>query len=638
MIRLYNVLIALRVMNSITRSVMSTAFLFALLCGRPPLVRAAEKAVPEKPKSRTVRRIEGWAVRVDDRLLHGPNERLGGRALKALEAKLADINAVVQPDKLEKLHAVTIVLDLSHGKLQSMQYHPDVDWLVENGYDRDLAQCVHIPRAVELIEPRQINVQPWCVLHELAHAYHDQVLGFDEVRIRDAYTRFKKSGHGDHALLITGERVRHYGLTDQKEFFAEMTESYFGTNDFFPFNRGELMTAEPEIFRLMLEIWGPVQTEQSHRRRERPQSADAAAIPILAPGSSATILWYAEPAQNWDEALPVGNGRLGALVFGGPERERIALNEQTIWTGGPYDPSRTGGPEALPEIRRLVLAGKYFDAEELFGRTMLGKPADQAKYQPLGNLFLDFAGHYPATDYRRRLDLDAATATVSYRVGDVIYGREVFSSPVDQVVVVRLTADKPGSISLVAKIDGVINTKNPGGERHSTKSAAPGQLTLSGTTGKFVDVPGQVRYEAQVRVLNEGGKLTAEKDAARVENADAVTMLITAATNFKRYDDLSGDPAARVRDVLDRAQDKAFDRLRADHVAEHQRLFKRVRLTLPETAASTRATDVRLRDYDPRKDPQLPALMFQYGRYLLLCSWTWTLPGTASSRRTSTWK
>ena len=130
-------------------------------------------------------------------------------------------------------------------------------------------RCVHIPIAAQLIQPRQINVQPWCVLHELANAYHDQVLGFDEPRIQAAYERYKKSGHGDKVLLITGQRVRHYALTDHKEFFAEMTEAYFGTNDFFPFNRAELMTDEPEIYRLLQEIWGPVQTEDSAPRTIR---------------------------------------------------------------------------------------------------------------------------------------------------------------------------------------------------------------------------------------------------------------------------------------------------------------------------------------------------------------------------------
>ncbi len=138
-----------------------------------------------------------------------------------------------------------------------MQYHPSADWLRENGYSTNLARCVHIPTAADLATPRNINEQPWVVLHELAHAYHDQVLGFDDPRILQAYEHFKKSGHGDAVLLFNGTRVRHYALTDHKEFFAEMSEAYVGQDDFFPFNRAELMTAEPEIFQLMRAIWGP---------------------------------------------------------------------------------------------------------------------------------------------------------------------------------------------------------------------------------------------------------------------------------------------------------------------------------------------------------------------------------------------
>lgn len=223
----------------------------------------APAAVPSKPNSRTTRLIEGWTVRVDDRLLASQNKEPGTRILKSLEGRLSDIGAVVRPDRLAKLRGITIVLDMTHGKLVPMQYHPGAAWLEENGYAADLVRCVHIPVASALVEPRQINVQPWCVLHELAHAYHDQVLGFDDARIRECYERYKASGHGDAALLISGGRVRHYALTDHKEFFAEMTEAYFGTNDFFPFNRAELMEAEPEIYELMKRTWGPVRTRVS---------------------------------------------------------------------------------------------------------------------------------------------------------------------------------------------------------------------------------------------------------------------------------------------------------------------------------------------------------------------------------------
>jgi putative membrane-bound dehydrogenase-like protein len=218
----------------------------------PPVQQPVE---PAKPTSHTDRKLEGWTVRVDDRLLNGPDTALGTRALRFLEKKLSDIIAVMPDDKLKKLQSVVIVLDLTHGSLRSMQYHPSAGWLKANGYSTDLAKCVHIPRAADLPTRRNINEQPWVILHELAHAYHDQVLGFDEPRIKEAYEKFKLSGHGEKTLLYNGNRVKHYALTNPMEFFAEMTESYFGVNDFFPFNRAELKEAEPEIHELLTNIW-----------------------------------------------------------------------------------------------------------------------------------------------------------------------------------------------------------------------------------------------------------------------------------------------------------------------------------------------------------------------------------------------
>jgi hypothetical protein len=197
---------------------------------------------------------------VDDRLLAAPNEALGQRALRFLEYKLSDIKAVVRAEPLAQLQAVTLVLDLSHGQLRSMQYHPNADWLREHGYSTNLVKCVHIPQATDLPTPRNINEQPWSLLHELAHGYHDQVLGFEEPRILRAYEDYKSSGHGESVLLYNGTKARHYALTDHKEFFAEMTEAYFGENDFFPFNRAELMIAEPQIYDLLKAIWGPVRS------------------------------------------------------------------------------------------------------------------------------------------------------------------------------------------------------------------------------------------------------------------------------------------------------------------------------------------------------------------------------------------
>jgi hypothetical protein len=217
-------------------------------------VHSAAAGMPQ-PASRTTKAVEGWTVRVDDRLLSGSDADLGRRALRFLEAKLVDIKAVVPADKVMKLQVVPIVLDLNCGDLRAMQYHPSAGWLKDHGYSEDLAKCVHIPRAAALPTARNVREQPWVVLHELAHAYHDRILGFDEPRIRAAYETYKKSGHGDKVLHVGGRKVRHYALTDHKEFFAELTEAYFGTNDFFPFNRAELKEAEPEIYELMKAIW-----------------------------------------------------------------------------------------------------------------------------------------------------------------------------------------------------------------------------------------------------------------------------------------------------------------------------------------------------------------------------------------------
>ena len=610
-------------MKSVTlSSLLQVAILVCVLRTNP---YAAEKPERPKPTSHSDRSIAGWTVRVDDRLLAPPHAAAGEQALKFLEAKLMDITYVVAKDRLAKLQKVVIVLDLTHGNLGVMQYHPDAGWLKENGYSTDLVKCVHIPEVADLVSARNINEQPWVVLHELAHAYHDQVLDFDEPRILEAYERYKKSGHGDKALLYDGSRVRHYGLTDQKEFFAEMTESYFGMDDFFPFNRAELMTAEPEIYKLLQTIWdskepqGGTVASKSTRprssreaRKEKPMQSKRDA--------AATVLWYSKPAEKWFEALPVGNGRLGAMVFGGTGNERIQLNEQTIWTGGPYDPTHPGGPEALPEIRRLVFAGKYNEAHNLFGEKMMGEPMGNMTYQPLGNLALEFPGHATATEYRRQLDLDTAIAGVSYRVGGVNFQREVFSSPADQIIVVRVAADKPGSVSFVANLAGVASTDPPGDDRFSVETVGPRELVLRGKTGSSMGIEGRVRYEGRVRIMNEGGKLLPTEKGLSVEGANAATLIIAAATNFKRYDDLSGDPAARVQDYLKRAEGKSFNRVRADHVAEHQRLFRRVRLNLPTTESSARPTDQRLRTPDLQKDPALAALMFQFGRYLLIGS------------------
>lgn len=208
-----------------------------------------------QPTSRTARDTHGWRVLVDDRLSVGDNAALGDRAFAFLEAKLFEIKTVLPLARVKELQRFTIVLDLDCGALESMQYHPSAGWLKANGYSTDLAKCVHLPRAADLPTRRNINEQPWVILHELAHAYHDQVLGFNYPPIVAAFERYQASGRGEETLLYDGRRVRHYGLSNPKEFFAEMTEAFFGVNDFYPFNRAELQETEPELFALLSEIW-----------------------------------------------------------------------------------------------------------------------------------------------------------------------------------------------------------------------------------------------------------------------------------------------------------------------------------------------------------------------------------------------
>ena len=229
---------------------------------------AADK--PALPTAHTTRDIEGWTVRVDDRLLKGDAASLGERALKLLNARLVAITIVVPEKALAKLRAITIELDLDYGGLSPMQYHPDAGWIKAHGYSEALAKCVHIPEAADFLSPFENHRMPWVVLHELAHGYHDQVLGFDEPRIVAAWEKFRANGKYASVLTSPGSMREHYALTNPKEFFAEMTEAYFGSNDFYPFVTGELKQAAPEIFALMAEIWGPLPRSEKSKAAARP--------------------------------------------------------------------------------------------------------------------------------------------------------------------------------------------------------------------------------------------------------------------------------------------------------------------------------------------------------------------------------
>jgi alpha-L-fucosidase 2 len=324
------------------------------------------------------------------------------------------------------------------------------------------------------------------------------------------------------------------------------------------------------------------------------------------------MLWYQQPAAQWVEALPVGNGRLGAMIFGGVGKERLQLNEDTLWAGGPYDPNNPESLGALPEVRRLIFEGKHGEAQRLVGDKMMARPLRQMPYQTVGDVLLTLAGTEEFTEYRRELNLDTAIARVQFTRGGVRFTREVFSSPVDQVIVVRLTADKPGSLSFT------VSMETP--QKAKVEAEAPNVLMMRGTNGEARGVPGALRFQSRVQVVSTAGTTTAEKDTISVVGADSALLLIAVATSYKSYKDVTADPETRVRQQLAKASSRSFEKMRSDHIAEHRRLFRRVSLDLGTTDAARRPTDERIRDSARSNDPQLCALYFQYARYLLISS------------------
>jgi len=211
---------------------------------------------PPQPLEHKIQQMEGWTVHVDARLLGEEHAEIGRHAIRILENQFFGIKLVLTEEKVKRLQQVPVWLDLTCGELKAMQYHPSGEWLRAQGYSGKLAKCVHIPDVKSFVDSRTLREQPWVMLHELAHAYHDQVLGFDHAEIKAAWVRFKESKKYEAVLHIRGDTTKHYGLTTQMEFFAEMTEAYFGMNDFYPFNSAELKKDDPVLFQLLQNVWG----------------------------------------------------------------------------------------------------------------------------------------------------------------------------------------------------------------------------------------------------------------------------------------------------------------------------------------------------------------------------------------------
>ncbi|MBN2744853.1 MAG: glycoside hydrolase family 95 protein [Marinilabiliaceae bacterium] len=322
-------------------------------------------------------------------------------------------------------------------------------------------------------------------------------------------------------------------------------------------------------------------------------------------------MWYDKPATVWNEALPVGNGRLGAMIFGNPATEKIQLNEATFWSGGP---SRNDNPNALkvlPQVRQLIFDGKHFEAEKLINQNMV-TGLHGSKYQVIGDLNLAFNGHEGYTDYYRELDLERAVFTTTYRVNDVTYKREVFASQPDQVIVVRLSASRPKMLTFSAAFNGPL--------QKSSTALDGNMLEMTGLSGAHEGVAGQVKFNARAIVMAQGGITSIDADKVRVTNANEVVILISIATNFVDYLTLTADEVAKSKAYLDACGKKPYPKLLSNHQAAYQKYFKRSAFDLGTSAAASLPTDVRIKNFAQTHDPELVSMYYQFGRYLLISS------------------
>jgi alpha-L-fucosidase 2 len=378
-------------------------------------------------------------------------------------------------------------------------------------------------------------------------------------------------------------------------------------------------------------------------------------------GRESLALWYDQPAGPWIEALPVGNGRLGAMVFGRAAQERVQLNLDTLFAGGPYQPDNPAALDALPRVRRLIDEGRFKEAAELASKSMMAQPLWQMPFGSAGDLFLDFPGVQGAARYHRALELDTAVATSRFASGRQRHRREVFCSEPDQVLVIRLQAEGSGTLDVdlgyrhpgdaqygATTYDGTTGAVSLVGapwdhreplrvdQRPPTLSLRPDgreALLIEGRNIEVAGIPAALRYALRVKAVGDG-RVRALDDRLEVRGARSITLIVAGATSYRRFDDVSGDPVAEVRQRSDAAAGKPYARLRADHVAAHRALFGRLSIRLGSDKADARPTNERIASIATHADPALAALYVQYARYLLLSS---SRPGTQPANLQGLW-
>ncbi|TRZ42157.1 glycoside hydrolase family 95 protein [Robertkochia solimangrovi] len=341
-------------------------------------------------------------------------------------------------------------------------------------------------------------------------------------------------------------------------------------------------------------------------------------------------LWYDEPASIWEEALPIGNGRLGAMVYGGIQTDTIKLNEETVWAGEPGNNIQPALKQYLPKIRSLIFEGNYEEAQKLANEVLPRRAPENSNYgmcyQPVGNLLIHQSNIDSISGYKRELDIESAVASTTYIANDVTYTKKAFASLTGDIMVWELSADSSGSISCSLELNSPQNIKET--------VIRDGVLIQNGISGDYENKAGKVEFTTLVKPVLYGGSLIAEGDRLTIENADRVLVFISIGTNFIDYKDLSGDAHKKALELINASSEKDFASLVEEHTTEYQRYFNRVKLDLGTSNSVQKTTDERIRDFVKGEDPQLVALYFQFGRYLLISS---SRPGTQAANLQGIW-
>ncbi|MBL0327495.1 MAG: glycoside hydrolase family 95 protein [Cytophagaceae bacterium] len=325
-------------------------------------------------------------------------------------------------------------------------------------------------------------------------------------------------------------------------------------------------------------------------------------------------LWYKQPAGKvWENALPIGNGFQGAMIYGNVEKEIIQLNEHTVWSGSPNRNDNPKSLENLSKIRNLIFEGNHKEAEKLANDYIITKKSHGQKFEPVGSLNLTFPGHENYKDYYRELDIEKAISKTTYTIDGVKYTREAFASLADRVIVVKISSDKPGKLSFTA------NYSTPQ-KKFKVFTSNSNELNITGTTSDHETVKGMVEYKGISKIKSEGGSISATDSSLVIKDASSATIIIAIVTNFNNYQDLSGDEEKRAGNTMNKAFPKPYTTLRNSHISAYKKYFDRVKIDLGDSPASKLPTDERLKNFRNTNDPQMVALYYQYGRYLLISS------------------